>query len=119
MSYGRLRGPHRGRAGPERVDLGNEPPLSVDGAEVGQVDRRRISVRWYAGTILNGLCGAALMGGAVYVALDGEAFFAAVPEHVESLRGTVAADRPPPSIRKTDRLPAVTETHTARQMMRV
>ena len=45
-------------------------------------------MRWYAGTILNGLCGAALMGGAVYVALDGEAFFAAIPERVEALRSS-------------------------------
>jgi murein DD-endopeptidase MepM/ murein hydrolase activator NlpD len=119
LSYAKLRGPHRGRAEPERIDLGEEPPLSVDGAEAALIDRKRISLRWYAGTILNGLCGAALMGGAVYVALDGEAFFAAIPEHVESLRAAVTGDRTSPSIRKTDRLPTAAETHSARQMMRV
>jgi hypothetical protein len=103
LSYAKLRGPHRGRAEPARIDLGEEPPLSVDGVEGTLIDRRRISLRWYAGTILNGLCGAALMGGAVYVALDGEAFFAAIPEHIETLRGSVMGDRQSPTIRKTDR----------------
>ena len=70
-------------------DLGNEPPLSVDG-EVGELDHRRISVQWFSATILTGLCGAALMGGAVFAALDGEANFAASPEIYEaSLRGTL------------------------------
>src|SRR5438445_3075763 len=68
----------------ERIDLGNEPPLSVDGENSGLVDRRRVSVQWFSGTILTGLCGAALMGGAVFAALDGETNFATVPERVEA-----------------------------------
>jgi hypothetical protein len=54
------------------VDLGNEPPLSVDGGTGGVIDRRRVSVQWFSGTILTGVCGAALMGGAVFASLDGE-----------------------------------------------
>jgi len=57
----------------ERIDLGNEPPLSVDGETTGLVDRRRVSVQWFSGTILTGLCGAALMGGAVFASLASEA----------------------------------------------
>jgi hypothetical protein len=45
----------------ESIELGNEPPLSVDGGNSPLVDRRRVSVQWFAGTILTGLCGAALM----------------------------------------------------------
>src|SRR6266576_6961564 len=91
----------------ERIDLGNEPPLLADGATSGLVDRRRVSVQWFSGTILTGLCGAALMGGAVFVALDGEANFAALPERVEAaLRGTLTADaRLAQAARKTDKLP--------------
>ena len=62
------------------IDLGNEPPLSVDGGTGGVIDRRRISVQWFSGTILTGVCGAALMGGAVFASLDGETNFATVPE---------------------------------------
>jgi len=56
----------------------------------GEIDRRRVSVQWFSGTILTGLCGAALMGGAVFAALDGQTNFATVPERVElALRGAV------------------------------
>ena len=41
------------------IDLGHEPPLSVDGSEAAVIDRRRVSVQWFSGTILTGLCGAA------------------------------------------------------------
>src|SRR6201991_2243319 len=57
------------------IDLGNEPPLSVDGTEAAVIDRRRVSVQWFSGTILTGLCGAALIGGAVFASLDGQMTF--------------------------------------------
>src|SRR5258708_36128765 len=102
----------------ERIDLGNEPPLSVDGETSGLVDRRRVSVQWFSGTILTGLCGAALMAGAVFAALDGETHFAAVPERVEAaLRGALAStDRT--STRKTDKLPPIGEAKPLRHIIR-
>ena len=84
MDQGKRRGAFRSSLEAERIDLGNEPPLSVDGETTGLVDRRRVSVQWFSGTILTGLCGAALMGGAVFAALDGETNFATVPERVEA-----------------------------------
>jgi murein DD-endopeptidase MepM/ murein hydrolase activator NlpD len=116
----RSRGAHRLRRA-ETVELGNEPPLSVDGGSSGFVDRRRISVQWFAGTILTALCGAALMGGAVFTSLDGETNFASLPEQVEvALRGAlgVGADRLGVS-RKSDRLPTAEEPSFARQLIRV
>ena len=94
---------------------------SVDGATSGIVDRRRVSVQWFSGTILTGLCGAALMGGAVYIALDGEANFAALPERVEAaLRGTLTgSERVAQATRKTDKLPTSGETNAARQVIRI
>ncbi|MGG7379033.1 hypothetical protein ACQ7B2_09800, partial [Escherichia coli] len=62
MDHGRLRGPHRSIADAETIDLGHEPPLSVDGGTNGVIDRRRVSAQWFSGTILTGICGAALMG---------------------------------------------------------
>lgn len=82
------------------------------------IDRRRVSAQWFSGTILTGLCGAALMGGAVFTSLDGEAHFAALPERVEtSLRGAIAERSSGP--RKADRLPPAGETNSARQVIRV
>jgi len=90
--------------------------LSVDGGLRSDFDRRRVSVRWLSGTILTGLCGAALMGGAVFAALDGEAHFAANPERVEpTLRGSIGNRA---TARKSDRLPPVTESNAARQIIR-
>src|SRR5258705_9318373 len=92
----------------ERIDLGNEPPLSVDGETSGLVDRRRVSVQWFSGTVLTGLCGAALMSGAVFAALDGETNFAAVPERVEAAVrwALIRLAEPVANVaRKTHRLP--------------
>jgi murein DD-endopeptidase MepM/ murein hydrolase activator NlpD len=104
------------------IDLGNEPPLSVDGETSGLVDRRRVSIQWFSGTILTGLCGAALMGGAVFASLDGESTFAAVPERVENaLRGALGGfgERSAAGVRKADRLPAAGELTARRQVIRV
>ncbi len=120
MDHGRPRGDQLSIAD-IAIRLGDEAPLSVDGDSNG-VDRRRISVQWFSGTILTGLCGAALMGGAVFAALDGETNFADVPERVETaLRGSLAGigERVAAMTRKADRLPAAGETNTARQLIRV
>jgi murein DD-endopeptidase MepM/ murein hydrolase activator NlpD len=103
----------------DAIELGNEPPLSVDGGSSGFVDRRRVSVQWFAGTILTALSGAALMGGAVFTSLDGETNFASLPERVEvALRGAlgVGADK---GAHKSDRLPTAEEPTFARQVIRV
>src|SRR5947207_7233918 len=102
------------------IDLGHEPPLSVDGSEAAVIDRRRVLVQWFSGTILTGLCGAALIGGAVFASLDGEMTFARVPERVESaLRGAFGANDLTASLHKSDRLPPPSESTAARNVVRV
>jgi len=102
------------------MDLGHEPPLSVDGSEAAVIDRRRVSVQWFSGTILTGLCGAALIGGAVFASLDGETTFARMPERVESaLRGAFGANDRAVSLHKADRLPPPGEQTASRNVMRV
>src|SRR6202161_3990800 len=111
----------RRRFDAEVIDLGNEPPLLVDGGSGGLLDRRRLSVQWFSGTILTGLCGTALMGGAVFASLDGETNFASAPERVEmAVRGALAnLGSHLSGIRKTDRLAALSEISVARQIVRV
>jgi murein DD-endopeptidase MepM/ murein hydrolase activator NlpD len=120
LDQSRSRGAHRSRHA-ESIELGHEPPLSVDGGNSAYVDRRRVSVQWFAGTILTALCGAALMGGAVFTSLDGETNFASLPERVEvALRGALAAGADRLGLpRKSDRLPTVEEPAFARQVIRV
>jgi hypothetical protein len=120
LDQARLRAAKR-RFDAETIDLGNEPPLLVDGGSGGLLDRRRLSVQWFSGTILTGLCGAALMGGAVFTSLDGETNFASAPERVEmALRGAITGlgDRLS-NFRKADRLPALAEPSVTRQVMRI
>ncbi|MBI3702416.1 MAG: M23 family metallopeptidase [Rhizobiales bacterium] len=115
----RSRGAYRSRLA-DAIELGNEPPLSVDGGTSGFVDRRRVSVQWFAGTILTALCGAALMGGAVFTSLDGETNFASLPERVEvALRGALGVGGDKIGARKSDRLPTAEEPSFARQVIRV
>jgi len=105
----------------EQIEPGNEPPLSVDGGDGGLIDRRRVSIHWLSGTILTGLCGAALMGGAVFASLDGQTSFAAAPQQMESALGGAISnlrDRIG-GLHKTDRLPAVTEANVERAVLRV
>jgi murein DD-endopeptidase MepM/ murein hydrolase activator NlpD len=116
----RLRGAGR-RVDAGLIELGNEPPLSVDGGSGVLVDRRRLSIQWFSGTILTGLCGAALMGGAVFASLDGQTTFASAPERVgTALRGALGnlGDRLS-AFRKTDRLPAISESSVARQILHI
>jgi murein DD-endopeptidase MepM/ murein hydrolase activator NlpD len=110
---------HRSRF--NESELGNEPPLSVDGGNAHLIDRRRISVQWFAGTILTAVSGAALMGGAVFTSLDGETNFAALPERVElALRGAIGAASERLGVaRKSDRLPTAEDATVARQLIRV
>ncbi|THD61995.1 MAG: M23 family metallopeptidase [Bradyrhizobium sp.] len=119
MSHGTSRGGGYGRE-TGIIDLGHEPPLSVDGSEAAVIDRRRVSVQWFSGTILTGLCGAALIGGAVFASLDGEMTFAKVPERVEgALRGAFGASDKSASLHKGDRLPPPGESTASRNVVRV
>ncbi len=84
------------------------------------IDRRRVSVQWFSGTILTGLCGAALIGGAVFASLDGEMTFARVPERVESaLRGAFGSNDRAVSLHKADRLPPPGDATAARSLVRI
>src|SRR5436190_16443410 len=121
LDHTKRRSAYRSSVEAEMLDLGNEPPLSVDGETSGLIDRRRVSVQWFSGTILTGLCGTALMGGAVFASLGGDTNFATVPERVEiALRSAMGAiGGLAASARKSDRLPPAGEVNSHRQVIRV
>ncbi|OQM75446.1 M23 family metallopeptidase [Manganibacter manganicus] len=64
------------------AELGNEPPLIVDG-RAGPPDRREVSARWLSGTFLTGITSSVLMGVALFAALDGRQQLATPPEIAE------------------------------------
>ena len=100
------------------IDLGNEPPLGLDGDVEEPIDRRRVSIRWLAATVLAAFSGAGLMGGAVWAALDGEYRFAALPELARMALKSVG-ERASNLAHKADRITLLAEHFSARQTLRV
>lgn len=68
------------------IDLGTDPPIEAAGGPHTPQERRRVSLRWLAGTILTGLAGAGLVGAAIYAALDRQPNFAEAPEFAQTTR---------------------------------
>jgi murein DD-endopeptidase MepM/ murein hydrolase activator NlpD len=100
----------------DTVDFGDMPPIYVGGNDGdARFDRRQVSIRWLAGTVLTGVFGAALMGGAVFAALDGETRFATSADRYAV---TIRSPDKPVTTRKSDRLTPVEEVQSARQLIR-
>lgn len=98
------------------VDLGHEPPIDLGGLSHPSLDRRGVSLRWLSACILAGSFGAALLGGAIYIAVQGDTSFAERPELVSG----DAQPRPglASTVRKGDKLVAQSTVPTARQVLR-
>lgn len=101
------------------VDLGIEPAIRPDGAPHQALDRRGVSLRWLAACALVGSCGAALLGGAILVAMQGDAGLPEQPEAV-AVRAASAAGAGG-GARKADKLvadqPVMSARHSARAPM--
>jgi murein DD-endopeptidase MepM/ murein hydrolase activator NlpD len=97
------------------ADPGTQLPLSADGGRAP--DRRKVSLRWLTGTILTGLFGAGLMGGAVYAALDGEYSVASLPQIAPGVARDGEAQTN--TSQKSDRILIQTDTMEAHQVIRI
>lgn len=65
-----------------RDDRGIDPPLARLGSDATRIDRREVNLRWLCASALTGFTGAGLIGGAIFVSLQGDVSFAAIPERV-------------------------------------
>jgi murein DD-endopeptidase MepM/ murein hydrolase activator NlpD len=102
------------RFGPE---LGHEPALDAfGGAE--EVDRRGVSLRWLGASVLTAITGAGLIGGAIYVAVQGEATFAELPEKVALAAPRSPGDDKGTAARKGDKLVRSEVVAVAKQAFR-
>lgn len=68
---------------------GVEPPIEIEGRRPVMVERRLVSARWLAGTVLMGAAGTALIAGALYAALERRAIVAKAPEFAVARRDAV------------------------------
>ncbi|MCX5494282.1 M23 family metallopeptidase [Kaistia dalseonensis] len=102
----------------EEIDLGHEPPLSVGTSPDGAPQRRSVSIRWLAGTILTGLTSTVLMGGALMAALDGRHQLA-VPPETGRVAKVATADPGLSNGHKGDRIRPTREPISDRQVIQV
>lgn len=112
-------------AAPRRFSSGTILPTSQFGDEAAIVlggkvhpvgDRHGFSYRWLLASLLVGVCGCALLGGAVYIAVQGDTTFAETPEMVGPATPSVAGAAP--SARKGDKLVLQVALPSARQVIR-
>jgi murein DD-endopeptidase MepM/ murein hydrolase activator NlpD len=74
------------------AEFGLDPAIEVDGAHHTPFDRRRVSLRWFSGTLLTGFSGALLIGAAIYAALGHQTYFAEAPAPALSQRKEIPLD---------------------------
>jgi murein DD-endopeptidase MepM/ murein hydrolase activator NlpD len=102
------------------VDLGDEEPLVTADNRKGPPDRRQVSLRWLAGTVLAAMASTSLMGGALYVALDGRQSIAMPVDRLASaIAATSAADAPADMVFKSDMQTADNTVNATRQVLKV
>jgi murein DD-endopeptidase MepM/ murein hydrolase activator NlpD len=73
------------------LDIGLEPPLDPNGGNHFEASRRSVNLRWFGGSVLTALTGAALLGTAIYVAIEGGSTVVSLPERASPL---VSASQP-------------------------
>ncbi len=104
--------PHQGDA----TELGYDPPLDAGARRHAMDDRRQVSARWLAATILTGLSGGGLMAAAVIGVRDHERSREWRPQVVSQRPAAGAADaRPLVTARKGDKLVRSVDLTSAKQ----
>ncbi len=105
--------------GQRDIDLGDEPPLVTSDNRNGPPDRRKVSLRWLAGTVLAAMASTSLMGGALYVALDGRPSIAMPVDEMALRHSPEPADGASDLIAKGDLKLADDSEAATRQVLRV
>ena len=96
------------------IDLGDEDPLYTRNLSKGPPDRRRVSLRWLAGSVLTGLFSTALVGGALQAAIGLDDYLVVRP----ALASTGSfADAAIPE--KGDRFRPVPESNLTRRVIQI
>ena len=101
------------------VDIGDEPPLMAFDDPTRGMSHRRVSLRWLTGTVLAAMASTSLMGGALYVALDGQETIARPIDQVSRADAGRSGARPADLITKGDLLAARVEAEPTRQILKV
>ena len=106
---------HRKRAAYPAVDLGDEDPLYIRHVNKGPPDRRRVSLRWLAGSVLTGIFSTVLVGGALQAAVGIDEDLVVRPV----LAGSAALRGPRDIAEKGDRFRPVAESRVTRRVLQI
>ncbi|MGY6570000.1 MAG: M23 family metallopeptidase, partial [Salinarimonas sp.] len=60
--------------------IGHEPPLDVSGQTRFENTRRGVNLRWLAGSVITAFTGAALLGAAIFIAIEGRSTEVSAPQ---------------------------------------
>lgn len=105
------------RGGEPDAGIGLEPPLDVKGETQSETARRGVvNLRWLGGAVLTALTGSALLGAAIYVAVEGGTTVVEPPKPVTV--DAAPADARRESARKEDMLVRTDYTVAARSTFR-
>ena len=74
------------------IEFGIDPAIEAGGARQVSFDRRKVSLRWFTGTLLTGVSGGALIAAAIYAALGHQTYFAEAPAPALSQRKEITLD---------------------------
>jgi murein DD-endopeptidase MepM/ murein hydrolase activator NlpD len=96
------------------VDLGDEDPLYTRNLTNGPPDRRRVSVRWLAGSVLTGVLSVALVGGALQAAIGVDEYSVVRPALAHAALGGDGAIAV-----KGDRFRPVAESKVTRRVIQI
>ncbi len=115
-----MRGTTRSSAGrwlvAGRIDLGDDPPLTISGKVDNTPVLRTVSLRWLSGTILTGFTSIFLMGGALLVALTGQHQLVIPQEALSAIEDTFSGLV---SFRRADRIRPNDVAETSRNVIEV
>jgi murein DD-endopeptidase MepM/ murein hydrolase activator NlpD len=102
----------------EAADLGYDPPLDAGARRHAMDDRRQVSARWLAATVLTGLSGGGLMVAAVIGVRDHERSVERRPQIATLRQSAPVDDRPLVTARKGDKLIRSIDLTSARQVFK-
>jgi murein DD-endopeptidase MepM/ murein hydrolase activator NlpD len=99
----------------EAAELGYDPPLDAGVRRHAMDDRRQVSARWLAATVLTGLSGGGLMAAAVIGVRDHERSAERRPQMISQRQPALQADKPITTARKGDKLIRNADLTSAKQ----
>jgi murein DD-endopeptidase MepM/ murein hydrolase activator NlpD len=99
----------------EAAELGYDPPLDAGARRHAMDDRRQVSARWLAATVLTGLSGGGLMAAAVIGVRDHERSKEWRPQIISQRSQAPEEDRPLVTARKGDKLIRSIDLTSAKQ----